>query len=226
MKFIEGSTAHAEDNEESKATESSYITLASRIAAKTSVNISVQKDNTKKLLIEPDSMSNALTQALRTDDNVLLDSCLIHSRQIIVDSTIRKLPRTLVPKLLKILIDRFYSSASSSIRFQGWIHSLIFHHLEVISHPSNIELKNKLELLAQFTQRRSDFRDVHVRVGGKLYSMLNIMKVRKEIEFDQVVEYNEGTASVRRDSYDEISAEEQEEQEDSLEDEVDFEMHD
>jgi len=84
-------------------------TLADRLkslAVQKDAAASTSADSSTILPIPSASLTQSLVQALHSNDSKLLESCLIHSKEKIIRSTVKRLPAHLVIPLVEALVER------------------------------------------------------------------------------------------------------------------------
>ncbi|CAO3626756.1 unnamed protein product [Cunninghamella echinulata] len=129
-----------------------------------------RNNNNKKSVKMPaaQSLKTVLVQALHSNDTVLLEGCLQHRNQELIETTIRRLPTSYVIPLLLQLIDLFQENPARTQSIMNWIKpTLRIHTAYLMTVP---DLVGKL---SNFYQAM----DTHTRALPKLLSLEGRLKV-------------------------------------------------
>ncbi|KAL5606873.1 hypothetical protein BROUX41_003250 [Berkeleyomyces rouxiae] len=126
------------------------------------------------------SLSTVLTQALRTDDAELLESCLATANLATVRNTIERLDSALAGSLLNKLAARIYrrpGRAGTLLQWVQWV--LVAHGGALASQP---EVMAKLAMLQKVLAERSRGLNSLLVLKGKLDLLESQMQLRKKMQ--------------------------------------------
>ncbi|EEB07605.1 U3 snoRNP-associated protein Utp5 [Schizosaccharomyces japonicus yFS275] len=123
------------------------------------------------------SLASVLTQALRTNDNTLLESCFHQQDLATINATIRRLDGTLAPGLLSKLAERMASRPNRAGVLSQWIRAVLIHHAAQLSVVPG--LKERLaDLFAVLQARAAGFSRLKA-LQGKLDLVMFQVELRK-----------------------------------------------
>ncbi|KKA29670.1 hypothetical protein TD95_001366 [Thielaviopsis punctulata] len=126
------------------------------------------------------SLSTVLTQALRTDDSELLESCLATANQATVRNTIERLDSALAGALLSKLAARIYRRPGRAGTLLQWVQwTLVAHGGALASQP---EVMGKLTMLQKVLAERSRGLNSLLVLKGKLDLLESQMQLRKKMQ--------------------------------------------
>ncbi|PHH54772.1 U3 small nucleolar RNA-associated protein 5 [Ceratocystis fimbriata CBS 114723] len=126
------------------------------------------------------SLTTVLTQALRTDDAELLESCLATANLATVRNTIERLDSALAGSLLSKLAARIYrrpGRAGTLLQWVQWV--LVAHGGALASQP---EVMAKLAMLQKVLAERSRGLNSLLVLKGKLDLLESQMQLRKKMQ--------------------------------------------
>lgn len=127
----------------------------------------VLADNSRNLQAPPaTSLGTVLTQALKTNDKELLESCLQMHDIASIRSTIQRLQSPLVATLMTRVAERLYKRPGRATSLMHWIQwSLVAHGGYLASQP---ELVTRLKALSQVVRERANSLQPLLMLKGKL----------------------------------------------------------
>jgi len=159
-------------------------------------------------LLSNNSLATVLNQALRTDDNELLESCLQTADNKIVENTVSRMDSALAMKLLDKLAARMHRRPGRALSLMMWMKlTMIAHGGSLITHPDRVA---RLGELQRVLEERAKGLPVLLQLKGKLEMLDAQLKLRKTVR----------NAAAGRGQYDEQDASSEEEDEDSEEAQV------
>lgn len=159
----------------------------------------VPADNSRNLQPPPaTSLGTVLTQALKTSDNELLESCLQINDIASIRSTIQRLQSPLVAKLMLKLAERIHKRPGRAGLLMRWIQwSLVAHGGYLASQP---ELVNRLRALFQVVRERANSLQPLMMLKGKLDLLSAQVELRRDHRRPQPLR------NAQDDDYDNIDA--------------------
>lgn len=174
--------------------------LAAQAAATQTSRQAVQQRPTAPL--NATSLGTVLTQALRTDDADLLESCLQTTDVKIIENTINRLDSSLANTLLSKLSARMHRRPGRAFGLMRWMQwTLVAHGGALVTQP---DLVARLGELSRVLEERSRGLSSLLALKGKLDMLDSQMKFRKSIK-------SNGAARIRGANEEEFSEEEEEE---------------
>lgn len=174
--------------------------LATQAAATQTSRQAVQQRSTAPL--NATSLGTVLTQALRTDDADLLESCLQTTDVKIIENTINRLDSSLANTLLSKLSARMHRRPGRAFGLMRWMQwTLVAHGGALVTQP---DLVARLGELSRVLEERSRGLSSLLALKGKLDMLDSQMKFRKSIK-------SNGAARIRGANEEEFSEEEEEE---------------
>ncbi|KAK3293687.1 Dip2/Utp12 family-domain-containing protein [Chaetomium fimeti] len=173
--------------------------LAAQAAATQTSRQAVQQRPTAPL--NATSLGTVLTQALRTDDADLLESCLQTTDVKIIENTINRLDSSLANTLLSKLSARMHRRPGRAFGLMRWMQwTLVAHGGALVTQP---DLVARLGELSRVLEERSRGLSSLLALKGKLDMLDSQMKFRKSIKAN-------GAARIRGGNEEEFSEEEEE----------------
>lgn len=141
----------------------------------------VQVEENKAMLIPSGvSLSTVLTQALRTNDQTLLESCLHNAETDIIKNTIQRLDSSLAGILLQKLAERLSSRPGRYGHLLLWVQwTCIVHGGAVAGRP---EVFSKIETLYGVLSQRAKSLDSLLLLKGKLDMLDAQLAFRRDIQ--------------------------------------------
>lgn len=128
------------------------------------------------------SLGTVLTQALRTNDKDLLESCFQSRDTPSIRSTIQRLQSPLVADLLTVLAERLYKRPGRAGALMIWVQwSLVAHGGYLASQP---QLLKKLKALQQVIKERANGLASLMTLKGKLDMLSAQLELRQAIQED------------------------------------------
>ncbi len=125
------------------------------------------------------SLGTVLTQALRTNDRELLESCLSLNDLDGVRSTIERLPSPLVSNLLQQLAERLHKRPGRAGALMVWVQwALVSHGGYLAGQP---DVMGKLASLNRVIKERADGLQPLLRLKGKLDMLAAQLELRKSM---------------------------------------------
>ncbi|EAQ84217.1 hypothetical protein CHGG_10621 [Chaetomium globosum CBS 148.51] len=147
------------------------------------------------------SLGTVLTQALRTDDADLLESCLQTTDVKIIENTINRLDSSLANTLLSKLSARMHRRPGRAFGLMRWMQwTLVAHGGALVTQP---DLVARLGELSKVLEERSRGLSSLLALKGKLDMLDSQMRFRKSIK-------STGAARIRGANEEEFSEEEEE----------------
>ncbi|KAL2265832.1 hypothetical protein VTJ83DRAFT_6932 [Remersonia thermophila] len=151
------------------------------------------------------SLGTVLNQALRTDDNDLLESCLQTSDTKIIEATINRMDSALASVLLSKLAARMHRRPGRAFGLMRWMQwTLVAHGGALVTQP---DLVARLAELSRVLEERSRGLSSLLALKGKLDMLDSQLKFRKSIK--------SASAARSRGGDDDESSEEEEEDADA-----------
>ena len=130
--------------------------------------------------ITANSLGTVLTQALRTNDNDLLESCLGLTDYAGVRATIERLPSHLATTLLLRLAERLHRRPGRAGNLMIWVQwSLVAHGGYLASQTETVA---KLSILRRVVRERADGLQPLLRLKGKLDMLAAQLELRKKMK--------------------------------------------
>ena len=130
--------------------------------------------------ITANSLGTVLTQALRTNDNDLLESCLGLTDYAGVRATIERLPSHLATVLLLRLAERLHRRPGRAGNLMIWVQwSLVAHGGYLASQPAAVA---QLAVLRRVVRERADGLQPLLRLKGKLDMLAAQLELRKKMK--------------------------------------------
>ena len=146
-------------------------------------NIAPTASPTRKFYTGPitaNSLGTVLTQALRTNDNDLLESCLGLTDYAGVRATIERLPSHLATTLLLRLAERLHRRPGRAGNLMVWVQwSLVAHGGYLASQPAAVA---QLSVLRRVVRERADGLQPLLRLKGKLDMLAAQLELRKKMK--------------------------------------------
>ncbi|KAJ4355987.1 Small subunit (SSU) processome component [Didymosphaeria variabile] len=143
------------------------------------------------------SLSTVLTQALRTNDQELLDSCLRVNDVDTIYSTIERLPSPLVGALLQKLAERLHKRPGRPGMLMVWVQWSLATHGGYLATQSNL-IKQTATLTKVLTQRSTGLQPL-LSLKGRLDMLQTQLELRRrnqeraaKDDMDEAVIYVEG----------------------------------
>lgn len=150
------------------------------ILQQSSASGTVAQPNRSHLAPPPASLTTVLTQALRTDDTDLLESCLHSTDTVTIRNTIENIDSTLAGTLLTKLASRLYRRPGRAGSLMTWVQwTLIAHGGALASQPKVI---NSLSGLQKVLVERAKGLNSLLALKGKLDLLDDQMKLRKQMQ--------------------------------------------
>ncbi len=153
-------------------------TMASRLAElsrKLNAELEDKKDGNKvepkRIAASPESLVTALSQALQTEDDTLLDQCLDVVDQKVVNSTVARLSSTYVLPLLHRLVAKFERRPARGASLCVWVRSVLSTHTGYLLGVP--ELAQELAGLQQMISMRLSTYEAFLNLSGRLELVLN-----------------------------------------------------
>ncbi|EPY51713.1 U3 snoRNP-associated protein Utp5 [Schizosaccharomyces cryophilus OY26] len=205
--------------EEEAQAEEQEPSLAERL--QTLAKLDQQAQATPTQVSASSSLATVLAQALRTNDQALLESCFNNQSLEVIENTVRRLDSTLAPALLDKVADRLARRPLRADTFLTWIRcTLIFHggHLSLIR-----DLKDQLATLRSVLETRASKYTSMLALQGRLDMVFSQIALRKAGGSKDNAE-NEEPITVYYDGFEEY--EDMEEDEDEDEEDMDSEEDD
>ncbi|KAH6848059.1 Dip2/Utp12 family-domain-containing protein [Chaetomium sp. MPI-CAGE-AT-0009] len=173
--------------------------LAAQAAATQTSRQAIQQRPTAPL--NATSLGTVLTQALRTDDADLLESCLQTTDVKIIENTINRLDSSLANTLLSKLSARMHRRPGRAFGLMRWMQwTLVAHGGALATQP---DLVARLGELSRVLEERSRGLSSLLALKGKLDMLDAQMKFRKSVKAT-------GAARIRGGNEEEFSEEEEE----------------
>lgn len=191
--------------------------------------------------LKADSLSVLLTQALQSNDKLLLERCFTVRNKDIIKKTVSRIRPTEASALLKCLVQRLQSSPSRGEQLTVWIRTVLVYHTAYLSSVSTtsglltylyqiiesrlssyqplLSLNGRLDLVLANATRKESFGDDadDSRAGGKEHQVLLTVGV----DADGGVDVEDAFAAVALDENDDDDDEDVDEEADFLDDEDD-----
>ncbi|WBW73713.1 U3 snoRNP-associated protein Utp5 [Schizosaccharomyces osmophilus] len=161
--------------EEEAQVEEQEPSLAERL--QTLTKLDQQAQTTPTQVSASTSLATVLTQALRTNDQALLESCFNNQSLEVIENTVRRLDPALAPALLDKVADRLARRPLRADTFLTWIRcTLIFHggHLSLIR-----DLKDQLATLRSVLETRGSKYTSMLALQGRLDMVFSQIALRK-----------------------------------------------
>ena len=136
--------------------------------------------NTYNGPITANSLGTVLTQALRTNDNDLLESCLGLTDYAGVRATIERLPSHLATTLLLRLAERLHRRPGRAGNLMIWVQWSLVAHGGYLA--SQTEAAAKLSILQRVVRERADGLQPLLRLKGKLDMLAAQLELRKKMK--------------------------------------------
>ncbi|KAJ9619161.1 Small subunit (SSU) processome component [Taxawa tesnikishii (nom. ined.)] len=143
-----------------------------------------------KVLAAPSatSLGTVLTQALRTNDKELLESCFQMTDVASIRSTIQRLQSPLVEALLKRLTERLHKRPGRAGNLMVWVQwSLVAHGGYLATRP---DVMKKLKSLSQVIRERANGLQPLMALKGKLDMLSAQIELRKSIQESRAGPYD------------------------------------
>lgn len=126
------------------------------------------------------SLGTVLTQALKTNDKDLLESCFQMNDVSSIRSTIQRLHSSLVASLLQRLAERIHKRPGRTGNLMVWVQwSLVAHGGYIASQP---EVMKKLKSLSQVVRERASGLQPLLSLKGKLDMLSAQLELRKSMQ--------------------------------------------
>lgn len=135
-----------------------------------------------RVLVAPSatSLGTVLTQALRTNDKALLESCFQMNDVSSIRSTIQRLQSSLVASLLQKLAERIHKRPGRTGTLMIWVQwSLVAHGGYLAGQP---EVMKKLRSLSQVVRERASGLQPLLTLKGKLDMLTAQLELRKSMQ--------------------------------------------
>lgn len=129
------------------------------------------------------SLTTVLTQALRTNDNNLLESCFHNTDTQIIRSTIQRIDSSLAGILIQSLAERLSSRPGRYGHLLVWVQWLCVAHGAAIG--GRPEVVNKIKTLYKVLNQRSKALDPLLLLKGKLDMLDAQLELRKQLSADR-----------------------------------------
>ncbi len=153
-------------------------TMASRLAElsrKLNDELESKEDGNKvepkSVTASPESLVTVLSQALQTDDDVVLDQCLDVVDEKIVNSTVARISSTYVLPLLHRLVAKFERRPARGASLCVWVRSVLSVHTGYLLGVP--ELAQELSGLQQMISMRLSTYEAFLSLSGRLELVLN-----------------------------------------------------
>jgi len=178
--------------------EGAYTTTEDTLGDKLgSININDKKEIKKESQILPttQSLSTVLVQALKSNDNSMLDHCLFGTttNQETVQNTVRRLPITSLIPFLNVLSKKLLSNPNAANLIVVWIRSILLHHTSyLMTIPDITKILSRLHQTVD--SRLTVFKKL-VKLSGRLELVLSQIAQHNTAENSAIVPltvYNEG----------------------------------
>ncbi|EPX70555.1 U3 snoRNP-associated protein Utp5 [Schizosaccharomyces octosporus yFS286] len=200
--------------EEETQVEEQEPSLAERL--QTLTKLDQQAQTTPSQVSASTSLATVLTQALKTNDQFLLESCFNNQSLEIIENTVRRLDPALAPALLDKVADRLARRPLRADTFLTWIRcALIFHggHLSLIR-----DLKDQLATLRSVLETRGSKYTSMLALQGRLDMVFSQIALRKAGGSKDNAE-NDEPITVYYDGFEEDEDDDMEEDEEDEDDE-------
>ncbi|KAH8173943.1 dip2/Utp12 family protein [Sarocladium implicatum] len=142
---------------------------------------SLQTTRNSRSIVAPasSSLTTVLTQALRTDDAELLESCLATDDQLVIQNTVEKLDSTLAATLLTKLAARLYRRPGRAGRLMTWVQwTLVCHGGALATQPKVLQ---SLAGLQKVLAERAKGLNSLLALKGKLDMLEGQMQLRRKM---------------------------------------------
>ncbi|RMZ85267.1 hypothetical protein DV738_g371, partial [Chaetothyriales sp. CBS 135597] len=130
------------------------------------------------------SLGTVLTQALRTNDRILLEACLHTTDHAVVANTIQRLQSSLAGTLLGKIAERMASRPGRYGDLQVWVQQLCVAHGAVLS--TMPEAKAKLKTLFKVLDQRAKTLQPLLLLKGKLDMLDAQLRLRRQLAAERV----------------------------------------
>lgn len=162
-----------------------------------------------------DSLQVLMTQALLSDDNVLLEQCLSVTDERVIANTIRKLKASDAAKFLQLSVFKLDARTKRSLLLVPWIKGVLLHHASYIM--SNPSMQSMLNTLYQIIDARlSVFRPL-LSLSGRLDVIMAQISTSDEANRQEEIE----PAAVYEESDNDVDEEVEDVMDDDMEEERD-----
>jgi len=141
------------------------------------------------------SLSTVLVQALKSNDNSMLDHCLFGTttNQETVQNTVRRLPITSLIPFLNVLSKKLLSNPNAANLIVVWIRSILLHHTSyLMTIPDITKILSRLHQTVD--SRLTVFKKL-VKLSGRLELVLSQIAQHNTAENSAIIPltvYNEG----------------------------------
>ena len=126
------------------------------------------------------SLGTVLTQALKTNDKNLLESCFQTTHHATIRSTVQRLQSHHVATLLERLAERMHRSPGRTSTLMIWVHwALVAHGGYLASQP---ELMKQLKSLSQVVRERASGLQPLLQLKGKLDMLSAQLELRRTLQ--------------------------------------------
>jgi len=182
------------------------LTLQQRLESleKPSEGNELQQNSAGVVVPKAESLQAVLVQALHSNDNALLDSCLSSSDAILIHNTVKRLPTVHILPFLKVLVERFQSKPGQGSSLIIWIRSLLTLHTSYLITVPDLT-KSLSSLYLSVDSRLGVFKQL-LELSGRLDLLLS------QIQTNQTFDPRENTTY-----YQEVESEDEQEQEEEEE---------
>jgi|UniRef100_A0A346DKQ5 U3 small nucleolar RNA-associated protein 5 len=160
---------------------STTVDVSASLAAQTTPSQPARNGSQQPVVpISATSLGTVLNQALRTDDNDLLESCLQTSDTKIIENTINRMDSALASVLLSKLAARMHRRPGRAFGLMRWMQwTLVAHGGALVTQP---DLVARLAELSRVLEERSRGLSSLLALKGKLDMLDSQLKYRKSIK--------------------------------------------
>jgi U3 small nucleolar RNA-associated protein 5 len=152
------------------------------------------------------SLGTVLTQALKTNDRELLESCFGMNDLESVRSTIERLPSTLIANLLQKLAEILHKRPGRAGNLMVWVQwSLVAHGGYLASQPKVVR---QLSSLNKVLKERASGLQPLLSLKGRLDMLYAQLELRRNIQKTAATEDDDGEAVIYVEGEEEISSDE------------------
>ena len=121
-----------------------------------------------------------LSQALKTGDSGMLETCLQYSNANMVNNTVRALPSALVAPFIQELVQRIHINPARTLKLSIWLRSIILYHVSYIASVPLLQ-KQLHELLMVITRRAKNAENIAI-LHGRIDMLLSQAEMRQPVQ--------------------------------------------
>jgi len=135
-------------------------TLEERLQAVELENTLTEKEGKSKEVPKAESLQVVLMQALHTNDNSLLEIVLQINDQIIINTTVQRLPSSFVLPFLTTVVEKFQTKPARGISLINWIRAVLVQHTSYLMTVPDL-LRTLSPLYSTVDSRLASFKKIN-----------------------------------------------------------------